>query len=209
VKNLQVITSGTLPPNPSELLNLLNSLRMRQLLASLKEMADVILLDSSPILPVADTAALSNKVDALILVIQAEHTKQDVARQAVSNLQQVDAKLLGGVLNRVSSKRGTRYANVATHMYHALGRQVSLREGFMTRDRSVWDRFSTLFIRRPTNSYGDAQGTQDLMLDSSEERRDGIVLDSNIPWVISSSTQADTLSADDNDTLTGSQNGQQ
>ena len=209
VKNLQVITSGTLPPNPSELLHLLNSLRMRQLLAGLKELADVILVDSSPILPVADTAALSNKMDAVILVIQAGHTEQDVARQAVSNLHQVDAKLLGGVLNRVPSKRGTRYAHVATRMYHALGRQISLRESFVTRDRSVWYRFSTLFIRRPTNGYGDAQGSQDVMLDSSEERRDAIVLDWNIPSVVSSSTQADTIPADDNDTMTGSQNSQQ
>jgi succinoglycan biosynthesis transport protein ExoP len=209
MKNLQVITSGTLPPNPSELLNLFNSLHMRQLLAGLKEMADVILVDSSPILPVADTAALSNKMDAVILVIQAEHTKQDVARQAVSNLQQVDAKLLGGVLNRVPSRRGARYANVATHMYHALGRQVSLREGFVTRDRSVWDRFSTLFIRQPTNGYDDAQGSQDVMLDSSEERHDAIVLHWNIPSVVSSSTQAETIPADDNDTMTGSLNDQQ
>jgi succinoglycan biosynthesis transport protein ExoP len=207
VKNLQVITSGTLPPNPSELLNLLNSLRMRQLLTGLKDLADVILVDSSPILPVADTAALSNKMDAVILVIQAEHTKQDVARQAVSNLQQVDAKLLGGVLNQVPSRRGTRYANVAT-LYHALERQVSMREGF-TRDRSVWDRFSTLFIRRTTNGYGDAQGSQDVMLDSSEEHHDAIVLNWNIPSVVSSPTQADTIPADDNDIITGSQNGQQ
>jgi len=207
VKNLRAITSGSLPANPSELLNLLNSLRMRQVLASLRDMADVILLDSSPVLPVADTAALSNKMDAIILVIQAGHTKQDVARQAVSKLQQVDAKLLGGVLNRVSSRRGIRYAKVATRVYDALGRRGSLREGFVTRDRSVWDRFSTLLIRRPSNGHGDAQGSEELVLDSGEEYHDTIVLDSNIPSAVSSSTQEDTVPVDK--ILIRSQNGQQ
>jgi len=205
VKNLRVITSGTLPPNPSELLNLLNSLRMRQLLASLRNMADVILLDSSPVLPVADTAALSNKVDAVILVIQAGRTKQDFARQAVSNLQQVDAKLLGGVLNRVSSRRGIRYANVVTRAYQVLGRQGSLQGAVMTRDRSVWDRFSTLFIRPPTNGHSDAQRSEDLVLDTSEEYHDTNVLDSNIPSVMGASTQEAPIPADE--ILTQPQNG--
>jgi len=205
VKNLRVITSGTLPPNPSELLNLLNSLRMRQLLASLRNMADVILLDSSPVLPVADTAALSNKVDAVILVIQAGRTKQDFARQAVSNLQQVDAKLLGGVLNRVSSRRGIRYANVVTRAYQVLGRQGSLQGAVMTRDRSVWDRFSTLFIRPPTNGHSDAQRSEDLVLDTSEEYHDTNVLDSNIPSVMGASTQEAPIPADE--ILTRPQNG--
>ena len=106
VENLRVITSGVLPHNPSELLN---SQRMGQLLASLNEMADVIIFDSPPVLVVADAVVLSNQVDGVVLVIDAGHTPRDAAKQAMLNLQQVGANLLGGVLNRVSETRGSYY----------------------------------------------------------------------------------------------------
>jgi capsular exopolysaccharide synthesis family protein len=108
-ENLQVITCGTLPPNPSEVLG---SQRMGQLLAGLSEMADVVIYDSPPAVAVADAAVLSRRVDGVVLVIEAGQTRRDVARQAVMNLQQAGAHILGGVLNRASYKRG------GYHYYH-------------------------------------------------------------------------------------------
>jgi capsular exopolysaccharide synthesis family protein len=105
-ENLQVITCGTLPPNPSEVLG---SQRMGQLLASLNEMADVVIYDSPPAVAVADSAVLSRRVDGVVLVIEAGQTRRDVARQAIMNLQQAGAHILGGVLNRASYKRGGYY----------------------------------------------------------------------------------------------------
>ncbi|MEJ2555502.1 MAG: polysaccharide biosynthesis tyrosine autokinase [Anaerolineae bacterium] len=106
VQNLQLITCGDLPPNPSELLG---SQRMVQLLANLQELADIVILDSPPAVLVADAAVLSNRVDGVVLVAQAGQTRRDVAERAVLNLQQAGANLLGAVLNRVSKQEGGYY----------------------------------------------------------------------------------------------------
>lgn len=117
VENLQLITCGITPPNPSELLG---SQRMGQLLASLNEVADVVILDSPPAAAVTDAAVLSNRVDGVILVAQAGRTRRDVARQAVLNLQQAGANLLGGVLYG-TPKRGGVYLD---YKYYASKRRV-------------------------------------------------------------------------------------
>jgi capsular exopolysaccharide synthesis family protein len=106
VENLYLIPSGALPPNPSELLG---SQRMGRLVASLAELADVVIYDSPPALAVADATVLSNQVDGVVLVTQAGQTRRDAARQAIENLQQANAHLLGGILNRASRKGGNYY----------------------------------------------------------------------------------------------------
>lgn len=106
VENLHLITFGVLPPNPSELLG---SQRMGQLLASLNQMADVVILDSPPVAAVTDAAVLSNRVDGVVLITYAGQTRRDVARQAVLALQQAGANLLGGVLNGISRREGGYY----------------------------------------------------------------------------------------------------
>jgi non-specific protein-tyrosine kinase len=115
VPNLQLITCGVLPPNPSELLG---SQRLGQLLASLNEMADVVILDSPPAVAVADAAVLSNRVDGVVLVTQAGKTRREVARQAISNLKQAGANVFGAVLNRVSKRDGGYHY----HQYYTLNR---------------------------------------------------------------------------------------
>jgi capsular exopolysaccharide synthesis family protein len=101
IDNLRVITSGPLPPNPSELLG---SQKMVHLLQRLEEMADVVIFDSPPTLVVTDASALANQVDGVILVTQAGHTRRGAAHQAIKGLLQVRAKILGGVLNGVFNK---------------------------------------------------------------------------------------------------------
>jgi capsular exopolysaccharide synthesis family protein len=106
IENLQVLTCGMLPPNPTELLG---SQRMGQLMARLNEVADVVIYDSSPTVAVTDAAVLSARVDGVVLVIEAGQTSHDLARRAVEDLKQAGATLLGGVLNRVSQKGGGHY----------------------------------------------------------------------------------------------------
>jgi non-specific protein-tyrosine kinase len=106
VENLQVLPCGTLPPNPAELLG---SQRMARLMADLNEIADVVIYDSPPAVAVTDAAVLSSRVDGVVLVFEAGKTSRDVAKQAVKNLEQASVSLLGGVLNRVSQKRGGYY----------------------------------------------------------------------------------------------------
>jgi capsular exopolysaccharide synthesis family protein len=106
IPNLYLIPCGVFPPNPSELLG---SQRMGQLLDSLKELSDVVIFDSPPVVSVSDAAVLSHRVDGVVLVIKAKKTRQDMARQAILNLQQAGAHILGAVLNHVSKKEGGYY----------------------------------------------------------------------------------------------------
>ncbi len=71
-------------------------------MAGLNELADLIIFDSPPVLAASDAAVLANRVDGVLLVIEAGKTRADAARHAISNLQHADARLLGAVLNRGS-----------------------------------------------------------------------------------------------------------
>ncbi|MBI4789330.1 MAG: CpsD/CapB family tyrosine-protein kinase [Chloroflexi bacterium] len=101
VPNLRVLTSGTLPPNPAELLA---SRRMGDVVAALKQHADMVLFDAPPVVAVTDAAVLASKVDAVLLVISAGKTKRDHARKAKALLDKVNARLIGTVLNNVKGE---------------------------------------------------------------------------------------------------------
>ena len=102
VENLNVLTSGQkLPPNPTELLG---SHAMAEMLADLSANADIILIDSPPVLSIADTAALVSWVDGVIFVVESGATRLQSAQQAISNLRQVGANIVGAVLNSVPPK---------------------------------------------------------------------------------------------------------
>jgi capsular exopolysaccharide synthesis family protein len=109
VEGLQLVSSGPLPPNPSELLG---SRRMEEIIAALLERADVALFDAPPVVAVTDAAVLATKVDGVLLVINAGGTKRDYARAAKARLEKVNANLLGAVLNNV------RF-DVSLHRYYA------------------------------------------------------------------------------------------
>ena len=99
VKNLSVLTSGPLPPNPSELLG---SRRMADLIEALKSMADIIIFDSPPALAVTDSAVLARQLDGVLLVVDSGETREPLARRAAEELGKVGAHILGVALNRLS-----------------------------------------------------------------------------------------------------------
>ena len=80
---------------------------MRKLLHTLAQQADVVLLDSPPLLAVADAIALAQAVDGVLLVVVAGRTQRQTARQAVEGLRQVGANLVGVVLNAVPTRKGS------------------------------------------------------------------------------------------------------
>ena len=111
VENLRVVTSGVLPPNPSEVLS---SGRTAEVLAALREACDLVVVDSPPVLPVADASALSVWMEATVLVARAHSTRSHDVRRAVEVLLQVHAPLLGTVLNAV----GRHDENYYTSSYY-------------------------------------------------------------------------------------------
>lgn len=106
IENLSVITCGPIPPNPSELLN---SNRMLKLIEDMKEQYDLVIFDSPPVLPVTDAQILSTKVDGTIFIIPKGEVKVDELHQASVRLKNVNAKVLGTVLNKVEQNADTYY----------------------------------------------------------------------------------------------------
>jgi len=100
---LDYITAGTIQNNSSEVLN---SIKMATLLQKLREDYDIVIIDSAPILAVADTELLSNFVDASILVVSANNTEMEWAKQSISLLSHGQSAFLGIVLNNYDYKFG-------------------------------------------------------------------------------------------------------
>ncbi|MFB0565215.1 MAG: GumC family protein [Candidatus Aminicenantaceae bacterium] len=100
IENLNIITCGENPPNPAELLNFP---QFSDLVKELKQEYDVILFDSPPTLPVTDSAVLGTKTDGVILVYQAGRTPRQALIRAKTQLENVDAKIWGVVINNVKA----------------------------------------------------------------------------------------------------------
>lgn len=98
VDNVFAITSGTPPPNPTELLG---SKRMEQILADLQQRFDTIIVDGPPFF-VADSWVLSSKVDGVLVIIQPGHTRKSAARAMVEQIRRVSAPVIGVAINRLN-----------------------------------------------------------------------------------------------------------
>jgi tyrosine-protein kinase len=105
VENLYALTSGTIPPNPSELLG---SEKMQEIIRKVNEQADFVLLDTPPVTAVTDAVVLASRVDGVLLVVKPGSTKLAACKQTVEQLERVGAHILGVVLNDVEWKR-SRY----------------------------------------------------------------------------------------------------
>ncbi len=98
LSNLFILPAGTPPPNPAELLA---SSNMRDLLTDLREQYDHIVIDTPPTLSVTDAVVLSQRVDAIILVIRSSKTTKQALRRSRDILMQVNARITGVLLNAV------------------------------------------------------------------------------------------------------------
>lgn len=105
-KNIDVLTSGNIPPNPSEMLG---SEAMENLLIDLREQYDHIILDSPPTNLVSDSQVLSIKADGTLLVVRAEKTKRESIKMAKEKIERVNGKIIGSILNVTSTKNEEYY----------------------------------------------------------------------------------------------------
>ncbi|MEC5423413.1 CpsD/CapB family tyrosine-protein kinase [Virgibacillus sp. C22-A2] len=105
-ENLDVISCGPIPPNPSELLA---SKRMEQFIEDASQIYDIIIFDTPPILAVADAQIMANVCDGAILVVRSKQTEVEAAGKAVEALQSANAKILGTILNDRSKKEANYY----------------------------------------------------------------------------------------------------
>ena len=106
VPGLWVMAAGRLPPNPAELLG---SQRFRDFVTSLKQHFDLILIDSPPVMAVADAVIAAHAATGVVFVVGAEMTSRHAARAALEHLEQGRAHFVGAILNRVDLERNSYY----------------------------------------------------------------------------------------------------
>lgn len=106
VANLQMLPAGTLPDIPADVLS---TQRMNEIIGVLKARADYVLFDCAPVLAAADAALLGSKVDGVLLVVRAGHTRRDHVARAKEALERINVRLLGSVLTNAPRERIRRY----------------------------------------------------------------------------------------------------
>lgn len=106
IEHLHVITSGPVPPNPSEMLS---SRKMKTVLEEMKEIYDVILFDTPPVLAVTDALIVSSLCDGVILVVNSSKVKKDLVKKAKANLEIANTRIFGVVLNNVKLGKENPY----------------------------------------------------------------------------------------------------
>lgn len=105
--NMDVLTAGAIPPNPSELLD---SRQMKEMLAEAKKIYDIVLIDTAPVLSVSDAAIIAQDVDSTVIVIDSTRLRQAQLEQTTDTLNAAGAHIAGLILNRVKpSNNKDRY----------------------------------------------------------------------------------------------------
>ncbi len=108
LSSLHVLASGTIPPNPAELLE---SQRMANLLEQLKERADLVILDTPPTLVVTDAVILSGQVDGCIVVLQQGRVATRAVQEVCRLLEQGRGRIIGAIINKVRMAAGDYYSH--------------------------------------------------------------------------------------------------
>lgn len=114
-QGLVVLPSGSIPPNPSELLG---SKQMVDLLAHLRTQYDNVVIDTPPILPVTDAAVVGRSSDGVVVVVRHGHTRRAEIRRSVGILRGVDVRVLGCVLNDAPTKGADAQLRYGEYGYH-------------------------------------------------------------------------------------------
>ena len=125
VDRVDVLTSGPIPPNPSELLG---RTRMREILARLREHYDQIIVDTPPIGAVTDAAVIATMVDGVILVVHAGKTRRQIVSRGIEQLRYIGAPIIGVILNNLHLGRG-RYHPGYYHYYYYYASHYGAEEG--------------------------------------------------------------------------------
>ena len=106
VRDLDLIPSGTVPPNPGEVLN---SQKMADLIERLEKEYDYVLVDAPPVLSISDAKALSRIIENMLLVFRFARTEKHYVREAVANLLNIKASIIGFVFNGIEVGNGKGY----------------------------------------------------------------------------------------------------
>lgn len=131
--SLMALTSGPIPPNPADLLG---SARVGELIETLGTLADYVVIDSPPIVPLSDAAVLAPKTDGVVVVAKAGQSSRRASAQAAEKLNAVGSSILGVVLNEVTPNFGEPGYYYDYYYYYQSYRPVPDQKGRKTGKRS-------------------------------------------------------------------------
>jgi capsular exopolysaccharide synthesis family protein len=158
---LWLLPSGPTPPNPAELLN---GARSQQIFARLRDSFDLVLIDSPPVLPVTDAAVLSKDADATLLVVAAFRTRSGDLLRASEKLAQVNARVVGVVLNEATrqaagyySTYGSRQGYYGTPLLEPAPNVLARSNGYGNGNGSAASR-NGASVPRPADPGGQRRG---------------------------------------------------
>jgi len=126
VKNVTLIGSGTLSPNPAEIVS---SKELKDLLKKLKERFDFIIIDSPPAIAVSDAGIISSYVDATVLVASVNQTRIDLLEEAIKTLKTVSTSFVGVLLNKFNMTNG--YGSYYKYYYYYYGSEKKKKRKFV------------------------------------------------------------------------------
>ena len=121
ISNLNILTSGAIPPNPAELLN---STKMEEFVDEISESYDIVLFDSPPLLHVADAAILGKKLDGAVMVYKAGDIPRTSLKRSVGLLTSVQIEVFGIVLNGIRSDISADFQELGNYGYYAYGSEL-------------------------------------------------------------------------------------
>lgn len=141
IPNLSLISAGTTPPNPAELLG---SEKMAELLTALRAQYDHIIIDAPPVLAVTDAPLLTNRCDLVLVVLETERVPVKAARRMVEMLANVQAPVGGIVINDKSNTSMERYGyygrNYSTNDYYAEDEDAQAELSGKRKHKAWWQR---------------------------------------------------------------------
>lgn len=105
-EGLDVLTTGIIPANPTEIIN---SKALKELIKEMSQSYDYIFLDAPPVMLVSDPITISTYSDAVVMAIEHGKTEKDLAKKAVESLKQVNANIIGAVLNNIPVSKQSNY----------------------------------------------------------------------------------------------------
>lgn len=106
IDNLSILTSGSIPPNPT---SLLESTKLEQVVTELEKKYDIIIFDTPPVTGLSDTLILTRLTDAVIIVARSRKTTIELLENTVESLKNVNANIIGVILNRVKKSKNKYY----------------------------------------------------------------------------------------------------
>lgn len=136
IKNLDVITSGIIPPNPSELLA---SKRMDEAIENLKEKYDYVLFDSPPVIAVTDSMIMANKVDLLFLAVLVDQADKNVVKRTKELLENIKVDIAGVVINGIQPHRyyNSSEYNYYYYYYYGKNKEKNPKNKFFGKNKSI------------------------------------------------------------------------